>query len=161
MTCIAYRDRLIAVDRQITHNGLIDQTDDKIFINNDTTVIAFAGPIVVGYVFKKWYFNGYKREEWPFSTEIPDRCNFVALVMRTDTKTLEYWDDILSPMQLDPQIYHAYGSGREVALGAMHEGATPQNAVKAANKHLDDCGFGVCYVDGIKKELSIISISEG
>lgn len=155
MTCIAYKDGIIAVDRQVTHNGLIEPTDDKIFIINDTTVVAFSGLIAIGYVFKDWYRNGRRREEWLFSTEIPDRCNFVALVMDTKAKTLDYWDDILSPIPLNYDIYHGYGSGREIALGAMCAGASPTDAVRAANKHLDDCGFGICYVDGNKNKLNV------
>lgn len=155
MTCIAYRDGLLAVDRQITHCGLIEQTDDKIFVIDETTVMAFAGLVAMGYAFKRWCADGYNREEWLFSTEIPARSGFVAVVYHTDTQTLDYWDDVLLPIPLDPKNYHGYGSGREIALGAMHYGANPLSAVRAANKHLDDCGFGICYVDGNKEKLKI------
>lgn len=33
--------------------------------------------------------------------------------------------------------YHALGSGRQIALGAMHAGAHPVDAVKAAMTHND------------------------
>ena len=155
MTCIAYKEGILAVDRQVTHNGLIEPTDDKIFIINETTVMAFAGLLAMGYAFRDWCAGGYERAEWPFSTEVPNRGNFVALVLKTDTKTLTYWDDILIPIPLEYENYHGYGSGREIGVGAMYMGASAVGAVRAANNHLDDCGFGVLYVDGDKKELKI------
>ena len=155
MTCIAFRDGLMAVDRQVTHCGLIEQIDDKIFIVNDTTIIGFAGFVTMSYAFRDWCADGYKREEWLFSTEVPARAGFVALAYHTDTQTLDYWDDVMLPIPLNPKNYHGYGSGREIALGAMHAGASVQGAVRAANKHLDDCGFGICYVDGNKEELKV------
>ena len=161
MTCIAYKDGLLATDRQVTHNCLIGETNDKIFIVNDTTIMAFAGFVSLGYVFADWCSKGYKREDWPLSTEIPNRCNFVALVMKTDTGTLDYWDDILFPIPLDPKIYHGYGSGREIAVGTMCYGGSPIDAVRSANKHLDDCGFGVSYVDGNNKPLEIFQELKG
>ena len=155
MTCIAFKDGLMAVDRQITHNGLIEQTDDKIFIINDTTVMAFAGLVAMSYAFRDWCKNGYNRDDWLFSTEIPNRCGFVALVYQSDKQTLDYWDDILLPIPLEPKDYHGYGSGREIAIGAMFMGGSAMDAVVAANKHLDDCGFGVCSVYGSAKTLEV------
>lgn len=158
MTCIAYKDGVLATDRQITSNCLVSQSDGKILIIDDNTVMAFSGIISIAECFKDWYKNGAIREDWAFSTEIPDRCCLIVLVMhRIDDEKIElaYWDDIILPIVLDPSIYQAHGSGRELALGAMYSGADAVDAVFAANHHVDDCGYGVCVVDGNEPELII------
>ena len=158
MTCMAYRDGVLAADRQVTHNSLMSETDGKILIIDENTVMAFAGALSIGEYFKDWHKAGAIREDWTFSKEVPDRCCFVVLVMRVangEKIELTYWDDIVLPLALDPNNYHGYGSGRELALGAMHAGADAVDAVFAANHHLDDCGFGVCLVDGNEPELIV------
>ncbi len=158
MTCIAYKDGVLSADRQITHNGLISETDGKVFIIDDNTAMAFSGIVTMAECFKEWYQNGSIREDWTFSKEIPDSCCFIVMVMHIkDNKKIEltYWDDILLPLTLNPKIYHSYGSGRELALGAMYCGANTVDAVLAANHHLDNCGFGVSTVDGNRSKLVV------
>lgn len=164
MTCIAYKDGVIAVDRQSTYNGLINETDDKLFIlpaDKGNVVIAFSGLLSIGFLFKKWYMEGCDRKQWPLSTEIPDQCNFVAFsldVIEREVHRLVYWDDMMLPVKYDHKIYHALGSGREIALGVMFAGANSETAVRAANHHTDDCGFGVCSVDSSLEQLKVVRV---
>jgi hypothetical protein len=152
MTTIAYRDGILAVDRQMAHGHYIRETDCKLqLVHNSYSVdyaIAFTGTISMGKAFVKWMEEGCVEGGFPIK-DIDRKSAFHALtVQRTGSiPACKYWGNDLIPISEDDAPYAAQGSGDEFALGAMYQGATAIEAVQAANKHCAWSGYGVLYVD--------------
>jgi ATP-dependent HslUV protease subunit HslV len=137
MTTIAYRNGIIAADTGLTAGCLRDGHVEKIAKRKDGSVAGASGEAWWIVAFLEWFKNG---GEVP---HIVDGGVFsVALVVNKRRKVTIYesekgrtWSyEIKGP-------YHAIGSGRQVALGALHTGAHVVDAVKAAMVH-DDGTYG-------------------
>lgn len=147
MTVVAYRNGIMAADRQITFGDtahMLFEHKVRAFVSDGCPcVIGTSGHIAPAVAFMDWICNGRKGGEFKINIEDED---FVAYEYCTygAKPILRYWQNN-RPFNEDPANYCAIGSGRELALGAMEAGATAIEAVRAANKHSLYCGGGIVF----------------
>lgn len=146
MTVVAYKDGVLAVDRMAVFGDtvMLETNKLKLFSGDPLTVIAAAGNIPTILAFYDWYESGRKKLFTPDPWLNPDKDYITALVLTK--KNLNYYSTNI-PVLYDLDKYFSIGSGRELALGAMHAGANAVEAVQAANEHSMYSGFGVMYVN--------------
>ena len=154
MTTVAYRNGVLAVDRQMTHGQFSRPTDCKLQIVHTSfsrsLAIAFTGSYAMGLAFCKWMEAGSVQGEFPML--IDRKAGFHALVV---PKTIgiagpdecQYYSSDLIAISEAEAPYVAQGAGDEFALGAMWQGATAVQAIQAANAHCLFSNYGVLYVD--------------
>lgn len=94
-------------------------------------LVGFAGTITAGLQFLQWYKLGADDEAlFPWGAELH------VLVITPDNKIKMYEANSMEPVVLSKRDkYMAIGSGMDVALGALHAGASSADAVRAAIKH--------------------------
>ena len=159
MTTIAYKDGVLAVDRQGSWSDIIEPTDKKMrLLAEKETAIAIGGDFVNGFYFMDWFSDGCEEPYVPKNDS--ERAGITAVVVTrnqdaiVDEIHVEYWNRYNYPVSLDLP-YDAWGLGAECALGAMYAGANAIDAVLAAGKHLCHTGFGVMWIDFNKDKLTI------
>lgn len=133
MTTIAYRNGIIAADTGLSSGVVLDCHIEKIAKRKDGSIAGAAGEAWWIVAFLSWFCNGGDLPnisgDGHCSTAIMiDKRRKVLLFESEKDKTRVY--PIKAP-------YHALGSGRQIALGAMHAGAHPVDAIKAAMTHND------------------------
>lgn len=143
MTCIAFRAGVLAADRLDTDGcgwrvGLVT----KIVRLQNGDIFGIAG---------KSFHQGLFRE-WLEAGALPDNRpklegGHEAIVIR-GTKVYLTSNDIPVLGEVEAP-YFAIGSGGSIALGAMWQGASAEEAVRAAIEHDTHCGGGIdvirCY----------------
>ena len=136
MTCIAWKDGIIAVDRQCSR-GNIKFEDNKLHVWCGQ-VITWAGAADYGQALLHWYQMGADPERFPAFQREKD---FVQFVVASHGVVKIYYQTPHPCTQYGP--FGALGSGGEFAAGAMAWGASAEEAVMLASKHCDGVGFGV------------------
>lgn len=133
MTTIAYRNGVIAADTGLTCGSLRDSHVEKVAKHEDGSIAGACGEAWWIEAFLTWFKKG---GEVPV---IPDGGHFSsALVINKRRKVTIYESEKGKTRSYEIKApYHAIGSGRELALGAMFAGAPPTSAVKAAMAHHD------------------------
>lgn len=91
-----------------------------------TVLVGTSGATALGEIFVQWVKAGFSLEQRP---RIDANEEFSALVLGPDFIWL--FDHFLVPTELS-DVCFAIGSGADYALGAMHAGATPAQAVEIA-----------------------------
>jgi len=134
MTTIAYRDGVLAADTQITCGGTIGGYAQKAF-RKGAVLYATAGSSGPGEAFRNWLEGGMKGDA-PDMAEDKDSDGHGYIFPGGDRVVWRYnkvWASHSAP-------FFAYGSGADIALGAMAMGATAEEAVRVAAKF--DTGTG-------------------
>lgn len=133
MTTVAYRNGVIAGDTQVIGGNAVGAvTVTKIARRKkDGALCGASGYLSFVQAFHTWFIAG-ERGKFPTFHE-GDRA-FIAI----KGKPIEMFESVGS-FEYEPK-YLAIGSGMEFALGAMHAGATAEQAVAAAIAH--DPGTG-------------------
>lgn len=143
MTIIAYRDGIMAADKQGTFGEAKKNDAVKVF-SNDRWVVGFGG---------------YPRSLRPFLEDVfacegdtppklsdffndKDTFGAYALCVNRKTKKVFRYDGCGFPYE-ELGEYNAAGSGMDCALGAMFVGASAIEAVRAAIAHNTGCGGDV------------------
>ncbi len=146
MTTVAYRNGVLAVDRMATFGDtvMLEANKLKLLSGDPPTVIACAGNIPIIVSFYDWYESGRKELFRPDPWSNTEKDYITALVLTRDS--LNFYSTN-TPVPYDIDKYFSIGSGRELALGAMWQGANAVEAVQAANEHSTYSGFGVMYVN--------------
>ncbi len=136
MTTIAYKDRIMAADSGCFNGGLYEGEVDKISILPDAGVIGCCGEY--GAILKviEWLTAGGKPREKP---RLSRDSEFTGLLVRPNGEVVHYQLG-LRPLRLTAD-FHAIGSGRQIAVGAMAAGASAEQAVRIA-----------CHYDQISME---------
>ncbi len=137
MTIIAWDGKSLAVDRMACNASVgLTTTKFKRLLNDE--VAAWCGDHEQGLVLAEWYANGRIKSDWPHFQNTKD---WSRLVVAGEYGVKEYEKEPVAQSMLDK--CQAWGSGGDVALGAMHMGATAGQAVGAASAVCFDCGKGV------------------
>lgn len=137
MTTIAVRDGVMAADRRVTCGDAIAGEVGKLMMLPDGRVVGVCGqPMGMAAVFE-WIANGAKFDEVPPESKDGD---IMALVLHPDG-AVEHFENG-RPMRI-AAAFHAEGSGRAFALGAMAMGATAVQAVETAIRFDSKSGGGV------------------
>ena len=134
MTVIAYRVGIMAAD-----SGSWDTSDvqhswaRKLARGPDGTLYGIAGNAGEGYALLAWV-NGGCRGDMPMPRPIADHdCSFIALRVAPGGSP-----ELITAYGVEPYEgapYQAIGAAREAALGALHAGASAEEAVAAAIEH--------------------------
>lgn len=138
MTTIAYRSGELAADSKSSCNDTFVGSVRKIERRQDGALAGVVGTAAYAYGFLKWFMAGEADGEMP---DLPrDRdgdptCE--AFIVRPDGEVWKLQGDGWFPTAGQ---YFAWGSGRDIAIGALYLGASPASAVAAAVKH--DAGTG-------------------
>lgn len=127
MTTIAYRDGILAADGRVTCDGLIlTDTCKKITRLSDGALFTLCGVDTLEQRIIQWL-------EEDDDKPIPKGKGFCAILVDTDG-VLETYNGRGEGFAPSYGEFQAYGSGCEVAYGAMEMGASAKEAVEAAIK---------------------------
>lgn len=136
MTTIAYKNGILACDKQCTDNGTKYRGSFKATVANDSVYIV-TGTVVRGLKFIEWILNGGRDSD----EDAPRLKDTQVIQMDLKTGKIHHWEADF-PLPVEDRIA-AWGSGGDIALGAMAAGASPEAAVKIASSWDDGTGFGV------------------
>lgn len=123
MTTIAYRSGILAADSLMTCNGLRDDYRQKIF-RVGKVLVGGSGSSATCLKFRDWVAAGMQGES-PFSGS--DGGNGIVV----SEAGLVCWGSS-GPTPIINSSFYSLGSGYEIALGAMDQGASAEEAVRAA-----------------------------
>lgn len=148
MTVIATDGHSVAADSLMCYGTERAAQPAEKIIRRDGRIFAVSG-IGIPHVLIEWFQSGADPEKAP---KLGNDGFWGLLVVEADgrmsylTSTMPYSQPAAPPFVL--------GSGGEYALGAMHAGATPAEAVAISCKLDVHCGgdIVVMYIDGLKDE---------
>lgn len=141
MTVVAWDRHFLAADRQET-NGNTRMRVKKLFKRPEKGVaLAITGDYGACLQLVQWFDRGCIASEYPAvqSTE-----NWGRLIVASKRKLLVYEQH---PVAIDYSHlkFHAFGSGRDFAIAAMHLKNNAFKAVEVASKYDTGCGCGIDY----------------
>lgn len=142
MTCIAYKDGILAADRMTVSYGNSKGQTTKIF-QFGTEALGATGSLIQGRVLMNWYREGADPKVFP-KTDKDDE--WARLIVAT-ADSLIWFDNTPIPQELEGRKFAAFGSGADIALGALFIGASAVEAVGAASEFITDVGCGVDVID--------------
>lgn len=127
MTTIAYRDGVLAADRETCYGSVRGHQATKIGQRADGAMIAGCGVATVAATFKRWFLEGEQGDRPSLGAN--DADDAVMIIIRPNGDVEKYdrlgWQIIEGP-------FFSFGSGFELALGAMAMGASAERAVQIA-----------------------------
>lgn len=135
MTTVAWRNGTLAVDRQVTSANLKHKSSAK-WVETDEHVWVIAGGLTEGMAFIRHLLE---TGEWETAPK-PAKTDIIQMDMKTG-KLVEYEEGY--PVEIDVDKLAAWGTGRELAIGAMAMGATAKEAVKVASAWDIFTGMGI------------------
>jgi ATP-dependent protease HslVU (ClpYQ), peptidase subunit len=132
MSTIAYRDGILAADSQVTDQGSRVGSTTKCGELPGGHRWAFVGNLQLMWTFAKWCERALESaEEAPWDANAPSWTDndAIGILIFPDGKVSEYegrgW------LRTDAEFF-AWGSGRNIALGAMAAGKSATEAVEIA-----------------------------
>lgn len=125
MTTIAYRAGVIASDSGVWVEGVLVYKTKKLHRLKNGCVVGFAGAVDDAMTLIRW-LDGSEEEKIKFD-------DVTLLVVAPSGRILKY--DAPKPIVIKRPKYIAIGTGYQIALGALHQGATAYEAVQAAIEH--------------------------
>lgn len=131
MTVICYRDGIMAADSLSSHNGRRVASVKKIVRSEDGNLAGSAGDASDCGAFRSWIAAGGPKETIP---KLSNEDGDFDAIMVTPDRRMFMLDGSLLPIPFDAP-FCAIGSGAPIAIGAMHMGATAEQAVEAAIAH--------------------------
>lgn len=135
MTTCAYKAGVLAVDRMASDDGLKWEAD-KLYFSRDKVRVA-VGVVAVAKAMMLWLDTpAAERGDCPLTS---DAC---VVEMDLETGAIGEWCAPGIFMEVQDRIA-AWGSGRELAIGAMAAGATAEEAAEIALAWDPYSGFGV------------------
>ena len=123
LTTIAANSRTMAGDTVTLHDD-IKGSYRKVYVVQDM-VVGIAGCMDSGTLFVQWCERGMNSKSKP--RNLADE--FTGLILN-ESGLYEY-RNFMVPMKIERECW-AIGSGAKAALGAMHMGASPEQAVQIA-----------------------------
>lgn len=137
MSVIAWDGQSIAADKQMNCNGTCMRgTKARRLASGE--VVAGVGNMDQCVMLFDWYEKGADPATWPaFQTS----AEWSYLVVASSAGVKFYAQHPL-PLTIENPFF-AWGSGRDLALGAMAYGANAKEAVLVACEYESSCGLGV------------------
>jgi len=162
MTTIAYRDGVMAADTMGSWSGDINYGVPKL-AKTDRFMMGFSGAYPFAHPMYDWILGKGDTPLHEFYKEPPEfdagSSGITVLLAPNDGKgPLWYFAADGNGSPLWGKEFEAIGSGARFALGAMHAGATPINAVRAAIDLDDGTGGEVVSVTKNSKPCSIFTL---
>ena len=142
MTIIVWDGKTLAADRQMT-SGYVKAGALKITkCVNTGRLIGASGNWNASVAMINWVLAGEDITKFPPSQNDKDDWARV-LIIEPDKSIWEYERYPVRTRTFPLSTFHAIGSGREVAYGALEMGADAVTAVQIASKYVEGCGCGV------------------
>lgn len=151
MTVIAYRDGILAADRQI-NCGDAKYPGSKIKRLADGTVIAWAGLCDAGRIMAEWYENGAFPDKFPLGDAHDEALS--DLIVACPGKPVAVYCQGPYP-NLVLHEFAAWGNGAIAAMAAMQCGKSAAEAVVITSMWCRGCGFGVDFFEIQRAGMSI------
>lgn len=133
MTCIAYRNSVMAADSLVVHdNAIKDPRSIKILSKGGWLLGTSGDQCPPDHTVLKWFK--------PKALQLPRMDGYKFMMLAAGPNgVLRVWDQ---EGQFEPirQKFWAVGCGTELAIGAMEMGATAAQAVAVAIKYNVHCG---------------------
>lgn len=149
MSVIAYDGKTIAADHMASYGGSQIKCD-KLFQIEPHIIVGFVGEHGMGKTLVEWFTAGAKPDDYPRLQNEDAAATLIVYTKHVNGTTDPNGEPICmfytnsSPVPLELKDHPmAWGSGGQVALGAMAAGASATKAVEIANIHAEGCGFGV------------------
>lgn len=164
MSVIVYDGHMLAADMQISHGSvrtfgsklhkltLTDGDESKDYFIGIIGCMTFTAEVLA------WFranlpLDAHLRAPYPITRELEEAMGHTAIVAHTDENgmnVLDQYNISKYPERLFwAQSKMAWGTGRELALGAMTVKGNAVTAVKVCLMHDRNCGFGYeAYVVG-------------
>ena len=136
ITVIAWDGHTLAADKMACCGDTavtctkLRRVEDKVF--------AWCGGRGEGQGLIAWYLDGADKDKFPAFQKTDDW----ALLVIAAPGGVVFYERTPEPIACEDP-YGAWGSGREVALGALAMGADARRAVEVASLHTHTCGLGV------------------
>lgn len=137
MTVITWDGKTLAADKQGTTSDM-RVVVTKIKRLPSGAVVAWCGTQEGGLEMAQWYVGGADPTKWPAAQSAPD---WTRLVVAENGKVV-YFETRPIPQPLK-EPFHAWGSGRDYAMGALAMGADAKKAVEITSQFCTTCGMGV------------------
>ena len=140
MTVVVYRDGVMASDSGGAVGDMAHRWCKKMARGLDGALHGISGFASEAYAYLEWVESGYRGSE-P-KPRVIDEHNASFVVLRVGRDGVVQIVDGFGVETFPGQVpYMAIGCGREVAMGALHMGATPLQAVQACIEHCS-CVWG-------------------
>jgi hypothetical protein len=143
MTIIAYDGRnqikRVCIDKQMTIGDRVASCYKHV-ITDRGELIAATGSADLGNARKNWYATGANPDTFPKPAN--DKDSTYLVVFPISGNPIVYCD-YPSPVENTDAI-QAFGSGCEMAIGAMATGATAAEALESFIPYSSSCGLGYC-----------------
>lgn len=130
MTTIAYRNGVLVADTVMTKGSALIGQVVKIRRNDKGHLAGASGSASYNGEFLKWFESGEMGEP-PEPIEKDDAMDR-GLIFRNNGQVELYEPGGMFKVKID---YFAVGSGCDFAIGAMHAGASAEEAVRASCEH--------------------------
>lgn len=156
MTAIAYRDGILATDRQVTWSKVATVADKHRKI--DVPGYGLCLVCLSGFVYaEERIFRQLEHTTVGDGQDIGD-TNAQARYGFLITKDLKvhgvYGDGTVGVEEHYENKFFAEGSAFDFLMGAMANGASAHTAVRLACEYLDGCGQGINVID-VRQELGV------
>lgn len=149
MSVIAYDSRVIAADKRALSNGTIFTCTKLIYDEPNHSFYAGNGCLDSFMTMVYWYEHGHKIEEWPSSQSTDDWCELIV-IERGEMKIYQRQPHHFT----HSDTIQAFGSGKDIAIGAMEMGADAIRAAEIACLRDSGCGCGIdAYVIATGEKL--------
>lgn len=135
MTIVAYKDGIMAADKQSTYDGM-PWTVTKIRRTKDGALVGCAGHTAVCRQLQDWYAGDRDPKTFP---DTENQC-YMLVVLRDGT--IHFYDGKPVPIHMEVPFI-AMGSGRDFAVAVMDIGGSAEDGVRMAMKWNNGCGLGV------------------
>jgi len=149
VTVIAWDGRTLAADRMLCEDTTPLQSTkiSKVRTPQGYVLLGVAGRATCLTAYRRWAENGFDPDRWP---DALDQDGTGALVVFPSGSIWEF-ENTRYPIEL-PDQNRAIGTGRVVALTAMHLGFSAKRAVEVACELDIRCGMGVDALTFTKAE---------
>jgi hypothetical protein len=106
-------------------------------------VLGWVGSEYTGRLMIEWFVNGHHPKDFPEQNKGGEDWSRLIVARREDNRNeVVTYECSHAPLPVDAP-YMAWGSAKEVAMGALAAGVDARRAVEIAIQHHRDCGFGV------------------
>lgn len=139
MTVVAWDGTAIAADRQATYGGGTATSVTKLYRLDNGEVVSWCGEMQNCLGAHNWYCAGADPSEW-VNYRLNEENSISLIVLSEDG--LYVFDNGPYPRKIE-DLFAAFGSGHEFAMGALAMGATAKEAVEIASRFDTGCGLGV------------------
>lgn len=136
MTCIAWKDGVLAADKRSTE-GSMARTTTKIIRAANGELLGATGNTSVCRELREWWLAGADATKWPAA----GREASLLVIQPSTGKVLFVWDGPV-PVELEDDFI-AIGCGSDFATAAMHCGKSAREAVEIACLYSTNCGNGI------------------